>query len=88
MLFETRATKKTGTGSSGRQSKLFFVRIPSYRYNICINVEPTSSFQDAEKEADALFALVEGAQLVARSHTDVSKFTDATALFAARLRKE
>ncbi len=44
--------------------------------------------QDPEKEADALFALVEGAQLVARSHTNVSKFTDATALFAARLRKE
>ncbi|SHH23291.1 transcriptional regulator, TetR family [Cognatiyoonia sediminum] len=44
--------------------------------------------QDPEREADALFALVEGAQLVARSHTDVSKFTDATALFATRLRKE
>ena len=44
--------------------------------------------QDPEQEARALFALVEGAQLVARSHSDVSKFTDATALFAARLRKE
>jgi len=44
--------------------------------------------QDPKDEAQALFALVEGAQLVARSHSDVSKFTHATALFAARLRKD
>lgn len=44
--------------------------------------------EDATQEAQALFALVEGAQLVARAHCDVSKFTQATALFVGRLRKE
>lgn len=44
--------------------------------------------KEPKQEAQALFALVEGAQLVARSHSDVSRFTQATALFAARLRKD
>ena len=53
-----------------------------------INDGTIAHVQDPTEEAQALFALVEGAQLVARSHSDVSKFTQATALFAARIRKD
>jgi TetR/AcrR family transcriptional repressor of nem operon len=44
--------------------------------------------QNASQEAAALFALVEGAQLIARAHSDTQKFIEATALFAARLKKD
>lgn len=47
-----------------------------------------SDVADPKAEAQALFSLVEGAQLVARSQADVTKFTEATALFAARLKKD